>query len=266
MTTDNFASVTEIAGQRISVEQLDRTCHRYHWALPFCDNKDALEVACGAGQGLLLLASKARSVSAGDISPEVLANAKSTVAGQSKHEIELQILDAEKLPFADNSFDTLLLFEAIYYVNANGFMQEACRVLRPGGVLLLVTANPALPDFNPSPFSTRYFNSSELLQLCAQHGFAGQCAGYLNITTVSLRQRVLRPVKKLAVQLNLMPKTMHGKEWLKKLFFGKMTVMPSDISVVDFAYQPPAPVAAGEIDKQHKAIYLTATKSTQVAA
>ena len=50
--TAEFINVTEIDGQLISQEQLMRTCHRYHWAAQYCEGKDVLEVACGAGQGL----------------------------------------------------------------------------------------------------------------------------------------------------------------------------------------------------------------------
>ncbi|MFM6854025.1 MAG: hypothetical protein ACKOUM_08090, partial [Sphingopyxis sp.] len=77
MTAD-FVNVTEIEGQRISQEQLHRTCHRYHWAASVAGGRDALEVACGAGQGLGILRAAAKSIVAGDVSPQVLASAQAS--------------------------------------------------------------------------------------------------------------------------------------------------------------------------------------------
>ncbi len=64
----HFADVTELAGQKISAEQLERTCNRYYWARAFVEKGDVLEAGCGAGQGLGYLAKLAKSVLAGDIS------------------------------------------------------------------------------------------------------------------------------------------------------------------------------------------------------
>src|SRR5438132_1334870 len=101
---------------------------RYVWAKGYCDGKDVLEVACGAGPGLRLLARVARSVTAGDYSREVL---KQTDAAHGRV-ARLQRFDAQFLPFAAGSFDVLLLFEALYYVPApDRFFAEAKRVLRP---------------------------------------------------------------------------------------------------------------------------------------
>lgn len=60
MSTD-FLDVTELRGSAISAEQLDRLINRYTWAATYCQGKDVIEVACGAGPGLGLLADVPRS-------------------------------------------------------------------------------------------------------------------------------------------------------------------------------------------------------------
>src|SRR5262249_22673557 len=146
MATDQFLQLTELAGSEISEEQLQRMVNRYMWALDYCNNRDVLEVACGSGQGLRLLASKTRSLAAGDYSPEVLAHTKKAVGSI----VDFKQFDAEQMPYADGSFDVVIIFEALYYIrNADRFFSEARRVLRPGGVLLIATANKDLFDFNP---------------------------------------------------------------------------------------------------------------------
>jgi SAM-dependent methyltransferase len=253
--TAEFVNVTEIEGQSISREQLVRTCHRYHWAVPFCADKDVLEVGCGAGQGLGLLKSNAHSLVAGDISPEVLEAAKRTY----KNTIPLSVFGAEELPYPDDSIDVILMFEALYYVSDTArFFAEARRVLRQGGRLLIVTANKDLYDFTPSPFSKRYLGVRELHQELGLSGFNSEFWGLIDTRTVSVRQRILRPVKSIVSKFGLMPKTMSGKAWMKKLFFGEMTVMPSDIMDAPFEYEVPVPIAATLADTVHKVIYCSA--------
>ena len=39
----DFISVTEIAGDDVSQEQVDRLCNRYYWASGYCKGKDVLD-------------------------------------------------------------------------------------------------------------------------------------------------------------------------------------------------------------------------------
>jgi SAM-dependent methyltransferase len=251
-TTEHFLNVTEIAGEEISREQLERLCHRYYWASEYCEARDVLEVAVGSGPGLRYLAGKARSVKAGDYSPEVLARARKHIGD----DIELKVFDAQQMPYPDQSFDVVLLFEALYYIpSAARFVAEAHRVLRPGGHLLITTANKDLYDFNPSPFSTAYHGVVELRDLLRADGFEPLFFGYLRSSDVSLRQRLLRPVKAAAVRLNLMPTTMAGKTLLKRLVFGAMVQMPDSVSTGMIEYVPPASISADVPDRVHKVIY-----------
>lgn len=253
--TSNFVSVTEIEGQRISAEQLHRTCHRYHWAAQLSKGKDVLEVACGAGQGLGLLQTVAKTIVAGDVSPEVLATAQKTYGDR----ISLSVFGASPLPFADDSFDVVLMFEALYYLpDTAAFFAEAKRVLRDKGSLLIVTANKDLYDFTPSPYSNRYLGVIELNKELSDFGFEPRFWGYIDVRAVSMRQKILRPIKSLASRFGLIPKTMQGKEWLKKLFFGEMAVMPANIATTVFVYTQANEIIQNNADTTHKVIYCSA--------
>lgn len=255
MGTEKFVNVTELASQKISAEQLERTCNRYYWARGFVEGKDVVEAACGAGQGLGYLAQYARSVVGGDISAEVLACAQETY-GKT---LDLRVFDAAHMPWEDASFDAVLMFEAIYYLpDVEQFIREAKRVLRPGGYLLIATANKDLFDFNPSPFSVDYYGVRELAALCARNGFESRFWGFVDVTRVSMRQRILRPVKFIASRLGLIPKTMNGKEFFKKLFFGSMVEMPGSILETPLPYHEPEPLSADQPDTRFKVIYCAA--------
>lgn len=259
LTTD-FLSVTEIAGTEVSKEQVGRLCHRYYWAGEYARGKDVAELACGSGQGLGYLNELAKTFEASDCSEAVLGIARARYQGR----VTLKCFDAQEIPYADSSKDLLILFEALYYIpDADRFVRECRRVLRPGGKVLIATANPGLFDFNPSPHSYRYFGVCDLQALFGQHGFSTQCFGYMPVRESSLRQRILRPVKKFAVTLRLMPRTMRGKRILKRLVFGKMVTMPHEVKPGLASYTPPTPLDMSHPDRVHKVIYCVASRDFQ---
>ncbi len=155
----DFLDVTELAGDPISSEQLERVTHRYVWASKFCPDKDVAEIACGTGPGIGLLNRISKTFEAADYSGPMLEKARAHYGDR----IKLAQIDAQDMPYEDASKDVLIILEAIYYLrDLKKFIDECRRVLRPGGTLLLATANKDLPDFSPSPFSHRYLGTSEL--------------------------------------------------------------------------------------------------------
>ena len=252
----DYAAVTECAGDDITQEQLERLCHRYYWASSHCDGRDVIEAACGTGPGLGYLLQRTKSLRAGDYTPGVLAIAQDHYNGR----LDLRQFNAQDMPYEDQSADLVILFEAIYYLpDASKFVTECRRVLRPNGQVLIATANRDLYDFNPSPYTHTYYGVVELHQLFEEQGFDVECFGHLSVQEVSIRQRILRPIKGLVVKLGLMPKTMAGKKWLKRLAFGKMLQMPAEIPANMISYEPPTPLPATQPDRHHKVIYCAAT-------
>ena len=172
----NYSTVTELPGSLVARLQLERAYNRYKFASTFCKGKDVLEVACGGGQGLGLLSRSANRVVGADCEKDNLLHAYSTYAGRD--DLEIVELDAHDLKFDDNSFDVILLYEAIYYLESpEQFLKECRRLLRGGGRLIICTANKDWVDFNPSPYSYRYFSVPELRQLCEEPGFDVQFFG-----------------------------------------------------------------------------------------
>jgi SAM-dependent methyltransferase len=255
---DRYKTVTEVAGDEVAVEQIQRMADRYVWATRYCADKDVVEVACGTGQGLGLLAASAKSVEAGDISAEMVELARKHYANK----VVLHNLRAEEMPFSDGSKDVIVIFEALYYLpDVDLFLTECRRVLRPGGTLLIATANKNLPDFSPSPYSHAYYGVEELSVLMARHGFSASFYGNTPLERVSLRQRMLRPVKAAAVRLHLMPKTMAGKKLFKRIMFGALVAMPPEISAENVSGIPPQPVASDEDSRGYKVLFCAATQA-----
>lgn len=252
----DYLAVTELSGDEVSQEQVERLCNRYYWAGRYCAGKDVLEVACGTGQGLGYLSKLSKNFSAGDYSEEILKIAKAHYGAR----IHLKQFDAQDMPYADNSLDVIILFEAIYYLpSAEKFVSECRRILRNGCKVLIATANKDLYDFNPSPHSYKYYGVVELNNLFANHGFSVECFGNTLVDELSWRQKILRPIKKTAVKLGLAPKSMNGKKLLKRLVFGGLVKMPAEIEEVMAPYVEPTKLSSFQADKKHKVIYCVAT-------
>lgn len=251
----DYVDVTEIAGDEVSREQIDRACRRYYWAADFCEGKDVLEVACGAGFGLGYLQKKAKSLVAGDYSAAVLSYARKYYGER----IALKVFDAQNMPFRDNSFDVIIIFEALYYLpDPEAFARECQRVLRKGGYVLVSNANKDLYDFSPSPHAFTYHGVRELEALFRKHGFSTRFWGDTPVGSISLKQRLLRPIKKLVVSAGLMPRTMAGKKLLKRLIFGRLEPMPNEITADMAEPVPPDEIAPDKPNTTHKVIFCAA--------
>jgi ubiquinone/menaquinone biosynthesis C-methylase UbiE len=217
---------TEISGEEVSREQLERMLRRYYWAGRFCAGKDVVEVACGTGQGLEYLASISKSLHAGDISPAMVKIAQVNAPQQ----VRIQVMDAHCMPFENRCMDIVILFEAIYYLaHPESFLAECKRILRPGGKILISSANKDLFDFTPSPYSFNYYGTREFYDFFKMNGFKIKLFGDTRLQRIQLRQKVFRPIKKLATKLNLIPKSMESKRLIKRIIFGKMIEMPNQI-------------------------------------
>jgi ubiquinone/menaquinone biosynthesis C-methylase UbiE len=95
-----------------------------------------LEVAIGTGLNLPLYPAGAELTGI-DFSPAMLGIAQ-TRARQLGRMVDLQIADAQALPFPDASFDTVVCtFSLCAIPDERRAVGEMIRVLRPGGLLLL---------------------------------------------------------------------------------------------------------------------------------
>jgi SAM-dependent methyltransferase len=241
----DYTTVTELPAARASRQQWARLRHRYGLAATLSVGRDVLEVGCGAGLGLGWLARQARRVTGGDCTASSLALARRHYRGR----VPLLRLDAQTLPFRERSFDAVILFETVYYLrHPAGFVAECARVLRPGGLLLIGSVNPDAAGFHPSPFARRYFSAGELRELLRGGGFSAEISGGFREAAASWRERCLASLKRIAGRAGLIPKTMRGRETLKRLVFGRLTTLPPEILPQDYAYEPPAPMDPAGLD------------------
>jgi ubiquinone/menaquinone biosynthesis C-methylase UbiE len=115
------------------------------WACSQADG-EVLEIAVGTGRNLSFYPPGVK-LTAIEFSPEMLAIARRR-AEEVGREVDLREGDAQGLEFADESFDTVLITLALCTIpDDRKAVQEARRVLRPGGKLILLehVRSPVLP-------------------------------------------------------------------------------------------------------------------------
>lgn len=101
-----------------------------------------LDVGCGIGGSSLYLAQKyAATVTGITLSPvqAARATARAREAGLAS-QTKFQVADALQMPFENASFDLVWSLESGEHMpDKTQFLQECCRVLKPGGLLLVAT-------------------------------------------------------------------------------------------------------------------------------
>lgn len=250
----DFTTITEFPGGGATAEQLSILCTRYEFATRNCSNRRVLEVGCGAGVGLGCLSGSAALVVGADIDERNCATAAGTYAG-AEH-LHVTRLDATALPFQDASFDVVLLFEAIYYLpDVPRFFCEAKRVLRPAGLLLISSVNPEWTGFNRSPFSKRYYAACELGKELEAAGFRVRLFAGFPERSDTVARKILGYIRKVGVELHLIPKTMKGKELLKRLFYGSLTKIPHDLRQIQAPIEELVSVRDGSSLALYKMFY-----------
>ena len=101
--------------------------------------KRILDIGCGLGMYVSQFRRFTEDVHGVDVDPDKVAQASQWLPN-------LQVAPAEQLPYADGSFDVILLNEVIEHVDDDQrTIREAFRVLAPGGHIIIYAPNRLYP-------------------------------------------------------------------------------------------------------------------------
>ncbi len=115
--------------------------------------QQALDIATGGGHTALAVAPHVAHVTVTDLTPRMLEKAREYLVAQGVTNAEFVVADAEHLPFADASFDRVTCrIAAHHFPNVSKSVQEVARVLKSGGIYLLIDcmapSDPELDSFD----------------------------------------------------------------------------------------------------------------------
>ncbi len=132
----------------IELDEKDRlnrySSQLYHFVAGSVDiqGKDILEIGCGRGGGISYVSRymSPKSATGLDLNKNSIEFCKKYYSNEN---IRFVRGNAEKLSFQENSFDVVINVESSHrYLKMENFLNEAYRVLKPGGVLLFADFRP----------------------------------------------------------------------------------------------------------------------------
>ena len=125
----------------------DYTAYNQMYALihPVVRHRQVLELATGTGLIAKHIVQSADHIEATDASPEMIAQAKQ---GMQSAKLHFSVQDMFHLPYADQSFDVVIVSNALHIVpEPEKALDEIRRVLKDDGVLIAPTFTHAGNDF-----------------------------------------------------------------------------------------------------------------------
>ena len=144
---------------------------RYRFAAGYVSGKVVVDCACGSGESSSIFSkSGAKRVVGIDVDAEAVERAKSKYQGAG---LDFCLGNGREIPLEDSTFDIFVCLETIEHVNEDaGFLAEAWRVLRPGGILICSTPNRDVTNpgasLNDAPwnhFHVREYNEADFERL-----------------------------------------------------------------------------------------------------
>lgn len=140
---------------------------------PYIKNKKVLDIGCWTGQLEKLISSDAKALVGLDPDPAAIKIAKKAMPNGI-----FFTGTAEKLPFKDHSFDTVIFLDVIEHIPHHSeitCLKEINRVLKPKGTLILSTGykHPLGVLFDPAfwAFGHRHYGKEELKDMLNLTGF-----------------------------------------------------------------------------------------------
>lgn len=156
---------TEIASDELTSDNPihQRLLKAYYLAEEVVDGS-LLEIGCGEGRGVELLAPKVKSYTAVDKIGEVVENLSAKYPKSNFIQANIP-----PLPFEDNSFDTIISFQVIEHIKDDStYLEEINRILKPGGKAYVSTPN-IKTTLSRNPWHIREYTAQELTTLCEKY-------------------------------------------------------------------------------------------------
>jgi GT2 family glycosyltransferase/2-polyprenyl-3-methyl-5-hydroxy-6-metoxy-1,4-benzoquinol methylase/glycosyltransferase involved in cell wall biosynthesis len=166
--------------------------HRYIFAVPFCEGKTVLDVACGEGYGTNLIGTVAASTVGVDIDESIIEFARRNHGAARLHFL---CAPARNIPINNKNFDVIVSFETIeHFSEHDEFLQEINRLLKDDGLFIISSPNRDIytvrnkycNPFHMKELDLHQFERSLRSYFCNVHIFAQRqtCGSYILPLTI----------------------------------------------------------------------------------
>jgi ubiquinone/menaquinone biosynthesis C-methylase UbiE len=140
--------------------------------IPLSRSHNVLDVAAGTGLFGRALAHAVASVTAVDITPEMIDEGRRRAKADGIHNLRFELGSAEALPFADQSFDLVMSRYAIHhFADPQTALSEMSRVCKPDGLVvnvdMVACENPAVGAYQNEV--ERMMDSTHTMMLSPSH-------------------------------------------------------------------------------------------------
>jgi len=239
---EQFPAIEE--GGLQSRRYLQYKINRYAFVSQYVKGKDVLDIACGEGFGSRYLKLKgAKRVIGGDISDKAIECARNFYCEKG---IEFMLMDAQRLPFRNNSYDVIVSLETIEHVRHSiEFLKECFRVLRGGGIFICSTPNGQVTPKIKSPDHIKEFSPKEFKGLLEEVGFhvkeflgqdLWQEASKIEQALISIERLIIHRFSRGISLANLMGMLIYRREFSKSV--NSQEVLKEIDQFLDKRYEP----------------------------
>src|SRR5439155_24338411 len=94
-----------------------------------------------------------------------------------------------------------------------------------------------------------------LAELLEERVFACELFAAFPVVMESVSERVVSTLKRSAVRLGLIPKTKKGKEFLKRVFLGRLVPVPPELTNGAGKFDTPVPVGGAASVRDFRVLY-----------
>ena len=128
--------LTDVVGQRLDLQP----------------GRHLLDIGCGVGEPAIRLGQRvdARITGVTNSEWQVQEATRRVRSAGLRGQVQVELGDAADLPYPDESFDSVLIFQALQHASDRGkWLREAVRVCRPGGRMVLTEFVEEIPLTEP---------------------------------------------------------------------------------------------------------------------
>ena len=150
---------------------------------------DFLDIGTGTGRLLELFAPRAKHAVGIDLSREMLSVARANLERAGLRHVSVRQADLYQLPLPGTSFDVVTMHQVLHYLeDPAAAIAEAARVVRPGGVLVIVDFAPHEREELRERHAHRRlgFREAEVAEWCRQAGLGAVSATLLPGKTLTV--------------------------------------------------------------------------------